>query len=416
MRSGPTGHAQQGTSSGRRLIDLTFATLSQAAVTFAQQGIAVLGVFFVAAYHLTLPQMASVVSTVTLGWMLGGPVMGSLVDRLGPRLVVLSGTLAMSLTAAAIGSTRSFQLTWALLLVLGLSIGAAPSAGTKAVLMEWPAEKRGLPMGIRQMGVPAGSMVAALLLPTLAAAYGLHGVFRIFAAILLVCGLGFSAVLPPNRHGAGERARRPARLRYEVRGIAAPALCGFLLAWGQYAVLTFTIPMLHGVSGLSVPLAGAILAAAQAGGACARIAFGAVSDRLNGRHELVLSAVAALATVLALIVALMPTHAGVPVFLPLWFALGVAMIGWNALLLTWAGERVSIANAGTAMGLTTSAVLLGASLSPLLVGRLVEATGSFRVAWLALSGILCCAALLLWMACRRSSRAPGRARLELSAR
>lgn len=388
-------------TSGKRVTELLFATLSQGAVSFTQQGIVVLGVFFASTYHLTLTQMASVVSTVTLGWMLGGLFMGSLVDRFGPRTVLLIGTLAMAGITTIMGATWSFSLTWVLLFVLGLCVGAAPSAGTKAVLLEWPLAHRGLPMGVRQMGVPAGALIAAAILPTLAMAYGLHPMFWAFAGALLICGLGFYAVLPRRAVRAPEPREHRRALRSELRGLTVPAVSGFLMVWGQYVLLTYTIPMLRDLSGFSIALAGAALATAQAGGACARVVLGAISDRLGGRRELVLSRTAIGSMLLALVVALVPAHASVVLLFPLWFCLGCAMVGWNALLVTWAGERVSLQNAGAAMSLTTSAVLFGATVSTPVFGRIVEVSHSYHLAWLTLAAVMGLAALLLWRETRR---------------
>jgi MFS family permease len=400
-------------STGRkRVTELLFATVSQGAVSFTQQGIIVLGVFFASTYRLTLTQMASVVSTVTLGWMLGGLFMGSLVDRFGPRAVVLVGTLAMAGVTTTIGATWNFSLTWVLLFALGLCVGAAPSAGTKAVLLEWPLEHRGLPMGVRQMGVPAGALIAAAILPTLAMAYGLHPMFWTFAGALLVCGLGFYLVLPSRAVRATATRAHGRSLRAELGGLTLPAVCGFLMVWGQYVLLTYTIPMLRDLSGFSIALAGAALATAQAGGACARIVLGAISDRLGGRRELVLSRAAIVSMLLALVVALVPAHASAVLLFPLWFCLGCAMVGWNALLVTWAGERVSVGNAGAAMSLTTSAVLFGATVSTPVFGRIVEMSHSYHVAWLTLAVITGLAALLLWRETRRARRLPRHSRQE----
>ena len=95
-----------------------------------------------------------------------------------------------------------------------------------------------------------------------------------------------------------------------------------------------------------------------------------------------------------------------------WLLLGATMVGWNALMLTWSGERVSVRNAGAAMGLTTSAILLGAAISAPIFGFIVQASGTYRTAWFGLGALLAVAALLLWGNARwaagrsRASRTP----------
>jgi predicted MFS family arabinose efflux permease len=168
-----------------------------------------------------------------------------------------------------------------------------------------------------------------------------------------------------------------------------------MLGWGQYSLATYTIPMLH-ADGLTVAAAGILLAVAQAGGAAARMLLGHLSDWLGARRELVLMGTAACGAALACVVAILPPHVPGVVLTALWFLLGASMVGWNALLLTWSGERVSMHNAGAAIGLTTSAVLAGATVSAPAFGFIVERSGGYRTAWFSLAAVLAGAALLLW--------------------
>ena len=426
---------------GRRGVLLAAATLSQFGGSVTQQGTVVLGVFFAAAYHLSLAQMGAVVSSLTLGLVVSGLVVGSLVDRFGPRRVLGAGTMLLVGIATAIGATRELPMTVALLFALGLVLGAVPVSGTTAILAAWPRERRGLPMGVRQMAVPAGAMAAALALPALAARFGLHPLYFGFAALLAIGGLTFCFVLParpariapgaallegleemegarPRISGSEVAPERQARsvgdnqtaaarhkpLRREVTRIVMPALTGFLMVWGQYALVTYTIPFLHDRHGIALAAAGLLLALSQAGAAAARVVLGHVSDRLGGRRDLVLAAAAASGAALAGIVAVLPRDVGMLALAPLWLLLGATMVGWNALMLTWAGERVSLGNAGAAIGLTTSAILLGATISAPAFGMIVEVSGSYRVAWLALGAILAVVAALLWANMRWDGR------------
>ena len=393
-------------TASRRWIELGAATFSQFGASLTQQGTVVLGVFFAAAYSLNLAQMGAVVATLTLGLMVSGLAVGTLVDRFGPRTVLFLGTICLTVAAGAVALVHTLAATIVLLFVLGLLLSVVPLSGTKAVLVAWPRERRGLPMGIRQMGVPLGATVAALSLPGIADQVGLHAVYWGFAALLGICGMLYCAVLPrpQPRRIAETRSAPPVRLRSEASALLVPAVSGFLLSWGQYAVLTYTIPMLRSDDGLSVTLAGAVLAMSQIGGAAGRMIFGAVSDRFGGRRDTVLALAAGAAALLAVVVALLPRDVSPVALFLVWLALGVTMVGWNALMLTWAGERVSVANAGAGIGMTTSAILFGATVSAPLFGLIVQLSGTYLVAWLTLAGILGVAASLLWAEARRESR------------
>lgn len=387
---------------GRRGILLAAATLSQFGGSVTQQGTVVLGVFFAATYQLSLSQMGGIVSALTLGLVVSGLVVGSLVDRYGPRRVLFLGTLLLIIPTTIIGAVHQLPVTIAMLLVLGLLLATVPVAGTTAILMASPPERRGLPMGIRQMAVPAGAMVTALLLPTLAARFGPHPLYFGFAALLAITGLAFCAALPAHPPQTSRDTIDGALLRREAPRLAVPALCGFLMAWGQYVLTTYTIPFLHDRHGVSFAAAGVLLAISQAGAAGARILLGYISDRMAGRCDLVLMATAACGALLAGALAVLPRGCGMPALALLWFLLGATMVGWNALMLTWTGERVSAHNAGAAIGLTTSAILLGATISAPAFGFIVE-VGGYQSAWMTLGAILALVVAILWVNTRTSA-------------
>lgn len=385
-----------------RAILLTTATLSQFGASVLQQGTIVLGVFFAATYHLSLSQMGTVLASATFGLMLSGLAAGPLVDQWGPRRVLFIGTLTITTISIAIALSPSLGVTMTLLFLMGLVLGTVPLSGTKAVLLMWPRERRGMPMGIRQMGVPLGALATALILPTLASQVGLHPIYFGLAVVVAICGLLFCAVLPSQ---TTRLSRRQTRLsRGEARRVLIPASSGFLLAWGQYTLMTYTIPMLH-QDGVSVALAGGLLAIAQVGGAVARLLLGHISDRMGGRREHTLLGITLFGVALAVTLAELPRH--VPFFwlAALWLALGAAFVGWNALAVTWAGERVHESHAGAAIGLETSAILSGATVSTPIFGVIVEYAGSYQMAWFALAAALAVAAVLLWTQARRPDSA-----------
>lgn len=381
---------------------LATGTLSQMAASLAQQGTIVLGVFFAALYSLDLSQMGEVIAAMTLGWVVSGLFIGTLVDLYGPRRVLFVGTLVLTCECFWLGVVVSLTGTVILLFLLGVSLGTVPLSGTKAVMMAWPRERRGMPIGIRQMGVPLGSMLAALTLPSLAGRVGLHSIYFGMSALLLVCGLIFCAVLPPRAPTPLSKAQPHLRLRGESRVIVAPVSAGFLLAWGQYSILTYTIPLLHGWSGMSLTLAGLALALAQVGGGVGRVFFGWLSDRMGGRPENVLQLTALSGAGLAVALMTLPRHPSFLVVAALWLVLGVMMVGWNALILTWVGQRVSEGNAGGAMGFTTSAILLGATVCTPVFGWIVEISGTYRAGWLTLALILTSAAVVLRLSKQRA--------------
>ncbi len=398
-----TGVISQGASRGRITL-LSTATFSQFGASVMQQGTVVLGVFFALTYHLTLPQMGLVIAALTIGLTLSGLGVGPAVDRWGPRRLLFVGAAILTACSAAIAFSSSLGMTVTLLFVIGLALGAVPLSGTKAIMMAWPRERRGLPTGIRQSGVPLGALVTSLTLPTIAAHIGLKPIYAGFAVLIACSSFLFCAVLPAQ---TAPPARQDTRItRAELKRIIIPGVCGFLLAWGQYSLLTYTIPMLQR-NGLSIVVGGALLALAQVGGAIARFALGAISDRVYaGRREPVLLGCAIAGAIFGVTLAFLPRSTPLWALAFLWLGLGAAYVGWNALALTWAGELVVDSRAGAAIGLETSAVLTGASVTTPIFGAVVERSGSFSAGWLLLAAIMTVAAVLLWLQARKPDASP----------
>lgn len=391
---------------------LGLALLSQTASSFVQQGIPVLGVFLQRRFHLSLAEMGMTVSAATLGMMACFAVAGALADRLGPRRLMFWGSLGMALTAAAAAQVAGLAGLVLTLFLFGATLAAGPSAGMKAVFTAFAGRARGLPMGIRQTGVPLGAALAAFFLPELTGVLGWKRMFEGFALMLLVIGWGFSRAIPAWPVAA--KAAAGARPRMIVWPLLAPMAVAFLMAAGQYDLLTFSIPDLVQRGHVGVSTAGAILAAAQVGGGAGRIAFGWWSDRQGGNRPRLILVCAALGIVGALAAALGPGRLPTWALAPLWFVFGIGAVGWNALVATWAAERVEGAHSGLAMSVTATSVFVGAVVNPPLFGGVVDRFHQFYWGWIGLAAILSAAAAILWRATHGARQAADAAWSHLS--
>lgn len=384
---------------------LSLALLSQTGMSFVQQGLVVLGIFFVSAYHLSLTQLGFVTSSLSLGIMISMVFIGLAVDRVGPRFVLSWGTLLMSGLSALLFNVHNYSWLLGTLFLLGISLASVPSAGTKAVFTAFADRPRGLVMGIRQSGVPIGAAIAALALPRFVRQFSLGSVFGLFAVELLICGWAFAAVIRPGNRIASTSEHVHLEHRHWLQ-LMQPLTVAFLMVSGQYILLTFTLPVLHQIHHLSLVRAGQILALSQIGAGLGRVILGQVSDRLGGRRPPVLAFAAALGAILSLIVGILPDTVPVWLMFGIWTLFGFGAVGWNALALTWAGESVPPSYSGFAMSLTGTVIFLGASISTPVFGFLVDTTHRFAYGWWMLSGILTLAAIVSWVATLKQVRCP----------
>ncbi len=386
---------------------LTIATVSQTGMSFVQQGIVVMGVFFAALYHLTLAQMGLVTTALSLGVMASMVVMGGMADRIGPRRLLFWGSMVMSALSLIFLVASGFYALLVLLFGLGAALAIVPASGTKAVFTAFRGCPRGTVMGIRQTGVPLGALLAASLLPRIATE-GLRPLFLIFAAELLFLGWIFSAVMPTHRLNPPKKAS-PRLNRTIISRLWRPALVASLMVSGQYVLLGFSLTDLHRVHHLGLVAGGMVLAAAQLGGGVSRVMTGVVSDRLGGRRPPVIVGCAITAALMAAFVAMLPGAVSIWILIPLWFVFGMGAVGWNALTIAWAGESVPTHHSGLAMSGVGTAAFLGAAVFPPLFGALIDATHRFSVGWGALGLVLAFAGFLTWQFGKRSDASHAKA-------
>ncbi|PSR22647.1 MAG: MFS transporter [Sulfobacillus acidophilus] len=373
---------------------LGLATLSQTGMSFVQQGIVIMGVYFAVQYRLTLAQMGLVTTALSLGIMTSMVMMGAIADRAGPRRLLFVGTGAMTASVLAMLLASRFDVLLVVLYVLGAMLAIVPAAGTKAVFTAFRDRPRGMVMGIRQTGVPIGALLAAALLPRLTANIGLRHVFWLFALELFVVGWLFSRVIP-----AGASQSQGARVRLQravLGGIWRPALVAILMVSGQYLLLGFSLTDLQRIHHVGLASAGLVLAASQLGGGVSRVLTGVISDRLGGHRPPVLAGCALIAALMAWIVALLPRHVPLLILGAIWFVFGMGAVGWNALTMTWAGESVPPAQSGFAMSSVGTAAFMGSAIFPPLFGAFVDATHHFNWGWGLLGVILVAAGFLSW--------------------
>jgi MFS family permease len=124
-----------------------------------------------------------------------------------------------------------------------------------------------------------------------------------------------------------------------------------------------------------------LIAASQAGGAVARLALGAASDRwLGGRRPPWLVFTSALAAVVFLVYALVPTAA------PVWaatlaFVAGVGAYGWVGIYFIISAEAGGVRQSGLLSGVSFAAIVVGLLTGAPLFGLVLDASDSYATAW-----------------------------------
>ncbi|MBO0744567.1 MAG: MFS transporter [Candidatus Dormibacteraeota bacterium] len=367
-----------------RWVVLGGATLMQVGVSLPQQTPAAIGPVLIASLHISNAQLGLLTSAIWGGMLLGFIPFGLLVDRFGERRVLAGGAL---LLAVALGAASMASTFWPLfLLLIPAAVGASSgSPGGARPIAEWfPRSQRGMALGIRQGGVTLAGITAATTLPAIALAAGWRAAFWTVAAAAVVAVAIFAVLYREPVGGRAESASLDPRALLSSRRFLAATAFGWVFMGILGAGVTYLPNSLHQSAGLSVIVAGRLLAVLQLGGLVGRVGWGLVSDRAG--RALTMAVTGLLACVACLGMAWLG-HAGTPlVFLGgISFLLGLSAMGWNALYIAIAAEAVPIHHAASAIGIGTAITFTGMFVGAPLYGLLADRSGGFTVPWVALA-------------------------------
>ena len=397
---------------------LTILTASYGAGAFGMLGISPLSPSLVEGLGLTRLQVAFLVPSIYLAGLLFSLPGGRLADRLGVRPAFLGGLAVGALGLLAAALAPGFLAFLACLFVAGAGWSVVNPALGKAIMDVFPMRERGVAMGVKQMGLTLGGMIAALALPAIAATLGWRWAIGSCAVIVVLpVALGWRPLAACRTGARSAAAAREPDVEAREAGSSwwwarRPALviffaAGFALGMVQGAVLSYLPLFTIQALGFDKIGAGLLVAASQAGGAVSRLLLGAASDRwFMGRRSLWLAFTgglgASIFAVYARWAAATPLAAGL-----LAFAAGVGAYGWVGIFFVISAEAGGPRQAGLLSGVAFAATVLGLLVGPPIFGLLLEGFDSYAVAWAvfaALSALVALVSVLAGPAIDRESR------------
>ncbi len=365
------------------------STIQQAGLTFIRFGLPALAPFIRAESGLSLGQVGLLLGAFDAGALASFYLVGRVTIRVGERAVLAGGALATGLLAALSALLPEFWQQVGVLALAGAGLPSSHIAGSQAIVRLIPRERRGLPMGIRQAGLPLGGLLAAAILPAAAGAGGWRWALMLAGLACAATGLLALGSVPARAGSepgeAAETAPGPGWL-FKDPALLRASLAGCLLVVGQFCLTGYLPLYLVDRFGWERAEAARMLVAVHTGAIVGRLGWGWASDRVFGGERVrTLSLIALLGAALLGAIAFLPAlnGAGWPLVGVLAFGAGLTLLGWQGLHVALLAEVSPVAPA-IGVGLGFTAVYLFSMVSPPLFGRLVEATGSYVLGWAAL--------------------------------
>jgi sugar phosphate permease len=341
--------------------------------------VAALGVFVTAFY---------------IGYVASNVVGGLSSDRFGPERVVLMSLLPLGIFTFLFGFTSTIAYGFALQTLMGLAAGANHSATVKLIVSWFGPSERGRAMGLLTSANSFGVVVANALVPRLAVTAGWGGAYHVLGIATSL--LGLVAYLVLRNRVAPEAPPPSARFEplavFRDRNLTLLALAGFCAMWGTWGVAFWANALMTKRFGMTPVETGSLFALFGVAGLLSKPVMGYLLDLIGpARKKLILIIIfAGFAAVLAWYGALDTVD---------WFRIVTPILGlfafvYTPVLVAFVSEIAGKRRTGTAVGITNAVWQLGSVVVPLVIGLVFSATGSFRIAFLALAAGPLFAALL----------------------
>jgi MFS family permease len=382
-------------------------------------------------FGITTAEYGYISSAFSLGYLVFALISGPLVDRFGPRRILLAGVLVWSIASAITPVSGGFIGLLLIRVVLGAGEAPGFPAATR-ITSRWLRQgERGFALAlIGGVAVSGSLLIGGPIVTQLIAGTGWRGTFWILGAAGIVwavaaAGLLFNTPAESSRVSAAERAHIAADQRSEeAEGAKSRVDWHSLLtnrnlwivgagyfAWGfMFWGFLYWLPSYLSKSfGLSLTAVGAFSVAPWAAGVGGAVIGGVLVDRIYKRYQRIRSrfliiGVALLlsgASMIPVIVAPTLTTALVSISLGVGFGFITGGIWWVVSIDAEPSQPASAA------GFADAAFALSGIVAPSVMGWIVSGTGTFTSGFVVMAVLAIVAAgLMLGGTRERRAKAP----------
>jgi len=319
--------------------------------------------------------------------------------KVGPRTVAItSGILyggGVFLASFADNSLFVLYLTYGLMAGIGIGLGYIVPIAT---LVKWFPDKRGFITGVAVAGFGAGAVVTTLIARALVTRMDVFAGFAILGIIYLVVvvGAGFFMKNPPQ--GWTPEGFEPETDESGERSGVDYELGGALKTWQWYALwailflnvtagialISEASPAAQEISGVDATVGASLVIIISVGNAAGRFLWAWLSDAIGRKGVFIIMFL--LQAVLFLLIPIIGASYALLAILAI--VIASCYGGGFGTMPAFNADYFGSANVGKIYGLILTAWGIGGVLGPLLISRVVDATGAYANAMYILAGLM----------------------------
>jgi predicted MFS family arabinose efflux permease len=244
-------------------------------------------------------------------------------------------------------------------------------------------------MGIKQLGVPLGGVLAAGAGALVVFVSWKAILWVVAAAGLITAGLTVRLAQRPSRGGNGRSMTGDMRkvLAHRQLGVISGSVVAFNV--GQSSLFAYLTLFVRDAALASQPVAGLCMALAQGASAVGRVGFSYLSDTvyMGARKPVIVALVAAASMTLGFAYFVNPGWNTLALAL-LALVMGGTIAAYAALVLAATVEAVDPELSGSAIGYNSLAWSFGGTVGPPAFGWVLDQSGNYGTAWLVVAAIV----------------------------
>jgi MFS family permease len=327
-------------------------------------------------------------ATVTSGAAVGRIIMacfaflaGWMVDRYGPRKMIISGILLGGIGLMLMGTMDTLFQFYLFNLIAAAGYIAGGPLPNQVLMSRWFSTARGKAMGIAYLGVGIGGMFVPQITRALNVNFTWQQTISILGILMMVIALPFvwfvkdkpvAKVVEENTPKQTASLKKVLRTRsFYLLLIGSVCSIGAVSGTSQHLKLFFSLD-LHFSQATAANLMTLVLFSSIIG----RLLMGWLADRISKKYVMILVYTLVAGSIPLLFFADVP---GVLYFFAIMFGIGLG--GDYMIIPLMAAELFGVRLMGRVMGIVLSADIMADALTPVLVGKLRDIGGNYANAF-----------------------------------
>jgi MFS family permease len=371
--------------------DAVLLTATSFIVLFSTVGLAVWGLpffydFFVQQFGWTRSQVTSgnALSKLVVGPALGF-FTGWMVDRFGPRRLMMAGVIMVSMALIGLGGISSLGMFYFFYLFNALGYLCGGPLPNQVLLSRRFDKSRGKAMGIAYLGIGLGGAVVPLISNALVQRLGWQAALQVLGVLVFAVAfpMAYFVKESPAKGPEGVATPEPPTKSVFRSGpfylLVIGSMCSIAALNGTQQNLKLFLSLdQHYTQGAAARILSLVLAASIAG----RVLMGWLADRYPKKYVMLF--IYLLIAIAIPLLFLVEVPAAMYVFAVIF---GIGLGGEYMIIPLMTAEIFGVRMLGRLMGAILAADGVAEAVSPWLIGRMRDATGSYSMGFIVLIGM-----------------------------